>query len=211
MKTALNPALLARKPLQQRAKDRVEVVLQEAETLLLESGISGFSIPLLAERLEFPRATIYKFFPTPYALLNELAERQLAALEAHLATYSTQLRQAKDWQEVVTRMVYAAAEFYRKHPAAQVVLLTGPISDSSFRALEYTITRLGTLTRAILSERGITLPPSPPDVGALAIEFGTASFRMSHFLHGKMTPEYTQAAADVMLAFLAKRLGLETT
>lgn len=208
LKTPPNPAFVARKPQQQRAKDRVDVVLQEAEALLLETGLSGFSIPTLAERLEYPRATIYKFFPTPWALLNELAERQLAALEEHLSGYAESLAQARDWRELVTRMVNAASEFYDKHPAAQVVLLTGPISDASFRALEVTISRLGALTRGLLAQRGIAVPEGPPDIAALAVEFGTASFRMSYFLHGRMTPEYTQASADVMLAFLAKRLGL---
>jgi len=208
LKSPPNPAFIARKPQQQRAKNRVDAVLQAAEELLLESGISGFSIPALAERLEYPRATIYKFFPTPYALLNELAERQLGALEAHLAGYAQKLAAAKDWQETVTRMVHAASEFYQHNPAAQVVLLTGPISDASFRSLEYTIARLGTLTRALFAERGIDIPQGAPDIAALAVEFGTASFRMSYFLHGRMTKEYTQAGADVMLAFLARRLGL---
>lgn len=123
-------------------------------------------------------------------------------------SYAQSLAASKDWQEPVTRMVYAAADFYRTHPAAQVVLLTGPISDSSFRSLEYTIARLGTLTRDLLAERGVVIPKGPPDIAALAVEFGTASFRMSYFLHGRMTKQYTQAAADVMLAFLAKRLDL---
>ncbi len=203
-----NPAFVARKPQQQRAKDRIDVVLAAAEALLLESGLSGFSIPTLAERLEFPRATIYKFFPTPYAVLNEVAERQLTELEEHLAGYAERLAEAKDWQETVTRMVYAASDFYVRHPVAQIVLLTGPISDASFRALEYTIARLGALTRTLFAQRGIHIPDGSPDVAALAVEFGTASFRMSYFLHGRMTPEYTQASADVMLAFLAKRLRL---
>lgn len=200
-------AVVARKPQQQRAKERVDAVLQEAEVLLIEGGLSGFSIPRLAERLDFPRATIYKFFPTPWALLNELAERQLAALEAHLDAYADALREATDWRETVTRMVYAAAEFYGERPAAQVVLLTG-FSDDSFRALEYTIARLGALTRSLLSERGIEVDDTAPNIPALAVEFGTASFRMSYFLYGRMTPEYTQAAADVMLLFLEKRLNL---
>src|SRR5262245_14827994 len=192
-KPAPNPAFVARKPQQQRAKDRVDAVLLAAEELLLESGLSGFSIPALAERLEYPRATIYKFFPTPYALLNELAERQLGELEAHLGGYAEKLAAAEDWQEAVTHMVHAAADFYRQHPAAQVVLLTGPISDASFRALEYTIGRLGMLTRGLLAARGVDIPQGSPDLAALAVEFGTASFRMSYFLHGRMTKEYTQA------------------
>ncbi|MFY1824486.1 TetR/AcrR family transcriptional regulator [Myxococcus fulvus] len=206
--TAPNPDFVARKPQQQRAKVRVDAVLQAAEELLLESGLSAFSIPTLAERLEYPRSTIYKFFPTPQALLNELAERQLAALEAHLTHYAQSLLGAKDWQGPMTRMVHAAADFYRTHPAAQVVLLSGPVSDVSFRAFESTIARLGTLARNLLATHGIDIPRGAPDIAALAVEFATASLRMSFYLHGRMTDEYTQAAADVMQSFLAMRLGL---
>ncbi|WP_194869489.1 TetR/AcrR family transcriptional regulator [Myxococcus sp. AB025B] len=206
--SAPRPDFVARKPQQQRAKVRVDAVLQAAEGLLLESGLSAFSIPTLAERLEYPRSTIYKFFPTPQALLNELAERQLAALEAHLTRYAQSLLGAKDWREPMTRMVHAAADFYRAHPAAQVVLLSGPVSDVSFRAFESTIARLGTLARNLLATHGIDIPRGAPDIAALAVEFGTASLRMSFYLHGRMTDEYTQAAADVMQSFLAMRLGL---
>ncbi|TJY59481.1 TetR/AcrR family transcriptional regulator [Sinimarinibacterium sp. CAU 1509] len=204
-----NQGTLARKPQQQRAKDRVDQVLATAEGMLVESGFAGFSIPALAERLGYPRATVYKFFPTPYAVLNELAERQLAALEAHLGRYAESLIEAEDWRVMVTRMVNAASDFYISNPAAQAVLLAGPVSDTSFRALEYSIARLGRLTRDLFAQRGIVIPEGPPDVAALAVEFGTASFRMSYFFHGKITPEYTKASADVMLAFLSQRLGHE--
>lgn len=208
LKAPPNPAFSARKPQQQRAKARVEAVLTAAEQLLLSAGHTGFSIPSLADQLDFPRATIYKFFPTPHALLNELAERHVTALEAHLVAYSERLVAAKDWQQMIGRMVEAAVDYYRAHPAAQIVLLAGPISDSSFRALEGSITRLGSLTRNLLGSRGIAVPEGSPDLAALAVEFGTASFRMSYFLHGEITPPYAQAAADVMIAFLGHRLSL---
>lgn len=211
MKPALDSRTLARKPTQQRAKDRTTIVLQEAEALLLETGLSGFSIPTLAGRLDFPRATIYKFFPTPYALLNELAERHLAALEAKLSHQAIALRNLKNWEDGVSGMVRAAARYYQSHPVAYSLLLGPPISDSSHRAFEYTISRLGALTRSYLVDHGIRVPPGPPDIPALAVEFGTASFRMSYFLHGRITSPYIEAAVDVMLAFLNKRLDLSDT
>lgn len=206
LRQPVNPAVLARKPQQQRAKDRVQAVLQAAEDLLVDSGVPGFSIPTLAERLGYPRATIYKFFPTPYALFNELAERHLSALEQHLGAYSRDLAAARSWQEAIGSMVHAAADYYGRHPAAAVVLLTGPVSDSSFRALEYTISRLGSVARELLDAHEIRVPAGPPDIAALAVEFGTASFRMSYFLNGRITPEYTEAAVDAMISFLDRRL-----
>lgn len=209
MNNALDTRALARQPQQQRGFDRFEQVLNEAEALIMEAGIEGFSIPALAERLDFTRTSIYKFFPTPYAILNTLAERHLGALEAALAEQAEHLRAAKNWREVISLVVRGAARYYHEHPMAYRLLLSGPISDSSYRALEYTISRLGGLTRAILAERGVKVPSGQPDVAALAVEFGTASFRMSYFLHGTITPAYTQAAVDVMLAFLAARLDLK--
>ena len=53
------------------------------------------------------------------------------------------------------------------------------------------------------------LAPVAPDIAALAVEFGTASFRMSYFLHGEITDDYAQAGADAMIGFLTRRLALD--
>lgn len=208
MDGSIDQRSVARQPLQQRAKDRVEVVLQEAEALLQKKGLSAFSIPALAECLEYPRATIYKFFPSPNAVLNALATRHLSALETVLIAEVTRLSADKSWSDVVTRVVYVAAGYYQRNPVACMLLLSGPVTDSSYRALEFSITRLGGLTRTLLIDRGIKLPSGTPDIAALAVEFGTSSFRMSYFFHGKITPAYTKAAADVMLSFLSSRLNI---
>lgn len=194
----------ARTPVQERSRNRVQLIVQTAEALLIEVGLSGFSIPLLAERLDCPRATIYKFFPTPYALLNTLAEQHLGALESALQEQaSAQLR--KPWREATRHMIDSAADYYGKHPAACILLLGGHATDDSFRAMEYTIDRLGRLTHQMLQHAGISLRSSAPNESALAIEFGTTCFRVSYLLHKTITPEYIAAGADAMIAFIEKR------
>lgn len=202
----MNAKLTARTPLQERSRHRVGIILQEAEALLKSEGLSGFSIPVLAERLGYPRATIYKFFPTPYALLNSLAEQHLDGLEKALHGHAEVLIRAGDWRDVTRRMVSAAAGYYREQPAACILLLGGPVTDESYRALEYTINRLGRLTHEMLQQAGLSLREEPCEA-ALAIEFGTASFRLSYFLHQTITPEYIETAGDVMIAFIEKRLS----
>ncbi len=68
--TVLDPLAVARVPTQDRARARFDAVLTESEKLLEESGLQGFSIPTIAERLEMTRGSIYSYFPPPHAIRN---------------------------------------------------------------------------------------------------------------------------------------------
>ncbi|HZR37597.1 MAG TPA: TetR/AcrR family transcriptional regulator [Nevskia sp.] len=204
MNQALSQDALPRQPLQQRAKDRFERVLEEAEALLLEAGLGGFSIPLLAERLGYPRATIYKFFPTPYAVFNELLRRCLARLEETLVREAAPvMAQGLPWREAARVLVTQAAAFHNANPVARLLILGGPVSDESYRAQEITIQHLGSLTRRLFDTVGIRVPQEP-DVATLAIDIGTTCFRHSVFLHGEITPAYRDEAVYAMLAYLSR-------
>ena len=204
MNQVLSSDALPRLPLQQRAKDRFERVLEEAEILLLESGLGGFSIPLLAERLGYPRATIYKFFPTPYAVLNELLRRCLGRLEEALVREAAPVvTQGLPWREAARLLVTHAAAFHNANPVARLLILGGPVSDESYRAQEITIQHLGSLTRRLFATIGVTLPEEP-DVATLAIDIGTTCFRHSVFLHGEITPAYRDEAVYAMVSYLSR-------
>jgi hypothetical protein len=66
-----------------------------------------------------------------------------------------------------------------------------------------TIKRLGDLGRQVWKRKGIDMPESP-DVATLAVDMGTACFRRSYFIHGKITPPYQAAAVQAMTLFLAQ-------
>src|SRR3546814_9094223 len=142
--------------------------------MIVEGGCSSFSIPLLAERLGFPRATIYKFFPTPYAVFNDLALRESSGREAHLLEVMQHVASEAPWTTALEVMVNAAAAYYGRHPVACALLLGGPVTDGSYHALELSITRLGKLARRALELRGLRLPRTTVDIGALTIECGTS-------------------------------------
>lgn len=204
MNQPLNADALPRRPLQQRAKDRFERVLAEAEAMLLEQGLGGFSIPLLAERLECPRATIYKFFPTPYAIYNELLRRYLAALEQALSIGAAPVvARGLPWREAATALVAHAAGFHNSHPVARLLILGGPVSDECYRAQEITIQHLGGLTRRLFATASIALPEQP-DVASLAVDIATTCFRQSVFLHGEITAAYRDEAAYAMIGYLSR-------
>jgi len=203
MNQASDSQAFPRQPLQQRAKERFERVLAEASALLREAGLGGFSIPLLAERLGYSRATIYNFFPTPYTIYNELTRRHLTELEQQLIRNSEALLHLP-WRDAASGMAAFAARFYSEHPVARILILGGPITDESYRAQELMIQRLGRLVQQFFQQRGISLPPAPPDVSLLAVELGFTCFRLSFFLHGEITPQYQEEAGRTMIAYLAQ-------
>ncbi|MGB1580178.1 MAG: TetR/AcrR family transcriptional regulator [Nevskiales bacterium] len=197
------PDTQARQPQQQRARERFEKVLKASEALLLEKGMSGFSIPELAVRLDMTRASIYKFFPTPYAVLNELTKRELGKLEQALAKESPALMTAA-WSEAIGLLVTAGARFYNHNPVASLLILGGSTTDESYQALELTIDRLGSYGRTLLVARGVKLPEPPPDVAVLAAEIVTTTYRLSYYLHGEITEAYRAEAAYAMEAYLSR-------
>jgi len=201
MNDALDPLAIAKQPTQQRAKDRFDRILQEAETLLIESGLSGFSIPALAERLSYTRGSVYAYFPTPYAILNELVRRYLVELEDVFYARAEELRSI-GWREGIAAVVEHAVGFHNSHPAARLLILGGAVTDDSYRAQEQTNKRLGNLGRRVWYQ-GALLPEGPPDLTTLSADIGTACFRRSFFEHGEITPAYRDAAIAAMTGFLA--------
>lgn len=206
MNLALKEGVIARQPQRLRTRARFDQVLDAAEAQLLDEGVSAFSIPALADRLGYTRASIYKFFPTPYAVLNELVQRQLSQLETRLA-HSVSSTMKQPWPLAMKAAIVEAVAFYNANPLARLLILGGPATHDSYRALELTIQRLGVLVRQLLEPRSIHLPASP-DVATLLVEIGTGCFRVSQFLHGRITPAYRDEAVKAMGAYLSLYAGL---
>lgn len=197
----LNPLAIARQPTQRRAVKRFDRIVKEAEALLLEQGLSGFSIPVLAERLRYTRGSVYAYFPTHYALLNELASRYLAELEGVFVRHEQEIGRL-DWRDSVKAVIDHAIHFHNTHPVAALLILGGAVTDESYRAQEMTIQRLSDLGRNAWSRKGLDLPRKPVDVLTLSVELAVACFRRSFFEHNKVTREYRDAAVTAMTQFL---------
>ena len=69
MSGELDTLATAKRPTHKRARERFERVLDAAEELLVEDGLSGFSIPVLAERRSCPAYPL-----PPEALLKAPAQ-----------------------------------------------------------------------------------------------------------------------------------------
>ncbi len=202
MSTDAESLSLARVPQQSRGRERFEKILAAAEALLRQRGPSGLSIPELAERLGYTRTSIYHFFPTPYAVLNELTRRSLLELEQEIQRRALEVV-VLDWRAGVERIVTVAAAFLNERPVARMLILGGSATDESYKALEFTVQRLGRVAERLLQGVDIRLPEGGPDVATLAVELGTSSFRLSNFLHGEITADYQREAILAMSSYLA--------
>jgi len=201
MSTTVADILEARAPQQSRGRERFERILSESEKLLLKKGLSGFSIPELAERLGYTRTSIYHFFPTPYAILNELTRRYLVKLEEHVAAAGQEAAQLP-WPQVVYRISEAVSEFHNTHPVGRMLILGATASDESHKALELTIEHLGRQVERLMKSVNVKLPRNKPNAAALTVELGTACLRLSYHLHGEITPEYQEECGRAMVGYL---------
>lgn len=204
MSPAQPPSETAKRPKQKRAQERIERVLEEAERVLSAEGIEGFSIPVLAERLGFTRGSLYSYFPTPEALLTEVAQRHLAKMLRGFARHKELA--GLPWRRGIEIGVGIACDYYDKHRVARHVILAGAVTDQSVRAQARMIKRLAALGRAAWQARGIRLPAEEPDVAALAIDLGVACLRRSVFESDRITSPYRDAAAQVMISFLERHV-----
>lgn len=200
------PGASANRPSQQRARDRFDSILAEAERMLIESGLSGFSIPLLAERLGYTRGSVYAYFPTPYALFNELMAGYLLDMERFLREELRRMP-AGNWNEVAAHLVRVTADFYNQHQVAPLLLLGGAVTDTSYRVQEMCIKHLADMARTLFERSGMQLPQDP-DVIVLTVDIGTTCLRRSFFEHGHVTQAYCDVATTAMIGFLGPYLAL---
>ena len=70
----------------ERGRERTrEHILSAARELILESGLEHLSLRKVAERAHFSPASIYEYFDSKEALIQTLAGRAIAQLEARMA------------------------------------------------------------------------------------------------------------------------------
>lgn len=203
MNAAIDDLAVPRVPQQDRSRERFEKVVAEADKLLAESGLSGFSIPVLAERLGFTRRSIYMFFPTPYAVLNELTRRYIESMQKDIMNIMSKIGD-KPIEEVLVKIVFASADFHNRNPVGRLLILGGSVTDRSFKAQEMFIHQLGGVARQLMIAQGIDVPAGPPDIPTVAVELGTSCFRLSHASYGEIREEYKTEAAYTMLLYLAE-------
>ncbi len=109
---ALSSLEQRRMPVQDRSRERVELILNEASQLISEVGVQGTKTSEIARRAEISLASLYRYFPNKAAIVKALAERHMEKLAGVLRELVDQL----ELEDGCDRLIDAYAHFYRSEP-----------------------------------------------------------------------------------------------
>ncbi len=149
------------RPVQQRAKETVDQILDNAAILLNEVGVDAFNTNLLAERAEVAVRSVYRYYPNKLAVIVGLAERQATEWQAlfakHLVPVADPEHDAFDaWDDILNAYV---AYLKRKHgrPAIHRAMLALPqLAEVNRRDND----ALAALVADALAKRGVEERPA---------------------------------------------------
>ena len=99
-------------PVQERAKQTVQKILEATAELLEELGHTKLTTKRVAERSGVNIATVYHYFPNKLALLHALALRNMEQLKEKLDAVYGRIGET-DWRDVEDNVIDAVLEFTR--------------------------------------------------------------------------------------------------
>ena len=99
----LNPRV---RPVQKRAQDTLDLILDTAGVVLDEVGIDAFNTNLLAERAGVAVRSVYRYYPNKLAVIVGLAERQAKQWQASFGELIAEMRNPEQsaldvWERVL--------------------------------------------------------------------------------------------------------------
>lgn len=193
----------ARGPMQERSQQRVAAAIEVAERMIESRGPEETSIPEIAKESGVPRASLYQFFPTKYALFAHLAERHLAQV-AQRVQAAGERSGPLPWRQLIAQLVDAAADYYDATPVASLLVLGGPTSRSAYLAQEVTIEHIGQAVRELMarSPDNPALPPQP-DVATLCVEIAFTCMKFGYYRDNRLSPQARAEAVRATTAYLA--------
>lgn len=119
----------ARRPSQKRSYERVQLLLDAADTLLQDHDIANVGYYDIARAAGVPGGSAYHFFQTKEAVFLGLAERYISMLRAILAE-EIGPNELEGWQDFIIIRYNRVVRFFNAHVAARKLLLgTGVGSD----------------------------------------------------------------------------------
>lgn len=106
-----------RRPLQARARERVERILAVTSRLLADRELDALSTAEIARRARVPIGSVYHYFPSKEAILAELADRKFREVDSASADLLRDDLQRMEWQPALERSVDAVVTAFRSDPA----------------------------------------------------------------------------------------------
>jgi len=110
-----------RVPTQERAKKRVERIIDAASYVFAEDGFDGATMESIAARAETSIGSIYQFFPNKLSLFNALARHYHDKLRAFFDLLLSGPLLEQPWGDILDAGIDAFAAFHDQEPGFRAV------------------------------------------------------------------------------------------
>lgn len=111
-----------RVPVQERARQSVDSIIEAAALVLDERGLPGFNTKVVATRAGVNVATLYQYFENKQAVLTELFRRWERRRAGFLAGLLEQFGATDDWEPLLREAIEGLVRARRSQPGAAAML-----------------------------------------------------------------------------------------
>ena len=199
----MDPAHLAKVPVQQRGKDKFNLIVNVAESLVLASGIDNVNHYVIAKKANIPPSSVYQFFPSIEALFAVMAEKHYM-ITFHEVPQALEEMEIKSWQDLAKVIVNGAYDFYSQDKISEILFLDIFLSAGIREYSTSRLTRLGAWYKQFFM-----VLYKKSDLGGLeeklsiSLDLTKTIFIRSLSLHNKITEAYKQEAIDAVSGYLS--------
>lgn len=158
-----------RKPVQERSRRTVAAILDAAEAIVDEHGVNAATTRAIADRAGVAYPSLYRFFSDREQILDDLLERHTMAVD-ELAAAAEPTWRVESAVDVMNAEFDLHVDYYRAHPSAARLWLTGRVSETVTAFVHRRMQNLSDRIYALLIERGVTAADVDPRAVLLAVE-----------------------------------------
>lgn len=110
-------------PVQDRSKQTVEYILQASISILETDGMKGFNTNAIAKKAGVSIGSLYQYFPSKDAIMNELIQRYFKDQDAQIYKYIESLDNSTDIKFVIDMFIERWYEILLSQPQVSRILL----------------------------------------------------------------------------------------
>ena len=125
---------LRRLPVQDRGRNRLDLLQSTAERLILEKGLTGYSVREVLRETDTNIATFYQYFPNKKALARSIIEKHIDELSKLVAKAFAEADPG-DVRTSLSKVQQAVLSYYRANPVTRKIW-PGVHADDALSALD---------------------------------------------------------------------------
>jgi AcrR family transcriptional regulator len=198
-KEAVRPTAARATVVQRRGIERVQAILDAAESLLAEQGYEAASLKAIGERAGIPTASLYHYFADRHQVEAELVQRHLRELDARLAAALNSKR--RTLRKAIDGVIDPYLDYFREHRDFVQLWFAGRSPTLTELARAFDESQAKQFWRFLI-DQALIRADTPELVVQLAFEAGNRLFDVAFRLSPKGDDTTIDEARRLLTAYL---------